>query len=140
MRPSAPGQAAGAQTGRVLGMGADEFDELVADALDTIPAELARAMRNVVVLVEDEPSADARHAAGHDEGELLGLYEGVPLTERDGWYSGVLPDRITLFRGPLLRRCSTREEVVEEVRTTVVHEVAHHFGIDDDRLEELGWA
>lgn len=133
-----------------LSIDADEFDELVADALDTIPADLARAMRNVVVLVEDEPEpAQLRahaddHAHGQTEGhaggyELLGLYEGVPLTERDGWYSGVLPDRITLFRGPLLRRCASREELVAEVRTTVVHEVAHHFGIDDDRLDELGW-
>ncbi|MGN6332838.1 MAG: metallopeptidase family protein [Motilibacteraceae bacterium] len=134
----------------MLSIDADEFDELVADALDTIPADLARAMRNVVVLVEDEPEpAQLRaHDGGHSEGhsgdhaggyELLGLYEGVPLTERDGWYSGVLPDRITLFRGPLLRRCASREELVTEVRTTVVHEVAHHFGIDDDRLDELGW-
>jgi predicted Zn-dependent protease with MMP-like domain len=130
----------------VLRIDADEFDELVADALDTIPADLARAMRNVVVLVEDEPEpAQLRahtgdHGGGHDGGyELLGLYEGVPLTERDGWYSGVLPDRITLFRGPLLRRCASREELVAQVRVTVVHEVAHHFGIDDDRLDELGW-
>ncbi|MGN6242248.1 MAG: metallopeptidase family protein [Motilibacteraceae bacterium] len=124
-------------------MDPDEFDELVADALDGIPGELARAMRNVVVLVEDEPEPAQleAHAEGADgDGpELLGLYEGVPLTERDGWYSGVLPDRITLFRGPLLRRCSSREELVEEVRITVVHEVAHHFGIDDERLDELGW-
>ncbi|HEU4675443.1 MAG TPA: metallopeptidase family protein [Motilibacteraceae bacterium] len=130
----------------MLSIDAEEFDELVADALDSIPADLARAMRNVVVLVEDEPEPVQlrAHTDEHfDEHagpyELLGLYEGVPLTERDGWYSGVLPDRITLFRGPLLRRCASREELVAEVRTTVVHEVAHHFGIDDDRLDELGW-
>ncbi|AYY15689.1 metallopeptidase family protein [Actinobacteria bacterium YIM 96077] len=86
---------------------------------------------NVVILVEDEPPADAP--------ELLGLYEGTPLTER-GDYSGVLPDTVRLFRLPIVRLCETREEVVDEVLVTVVHEIAHHFGIDDDRLHELGWA
>nr|WP_196792030.1 metallopeptidase family protein [Motilibacter deserti] len=88
-------------------------------------------MRNVAVVVEEEPP--------EDDPELLGLYEGTPLTERGEWYTGVLPDKISVFRGPLLRMCATREEVVEEVLVTVVHEVAHHFGIDDDRLHELGW-
>ena len=111
---------------------ADDFEELVGEALDTIPPALARAMRNVVVMVEAE-------APGGEVG-LLGLYEGIPLTQRDSWYAGVLPDRITIFRGPILRRCSTRAEVVEEVRITVVHEVAHHFGIDDDALDDLGYA
>jgi predicted Zn-dependent protease with MMP-like domain len=108
-----------------------EFERLVGEALDAIPPELGRLMSNVAVLVEDEPPP------GED---LLGLYEGVPLTERDGWYSGVLPDTITIFRMPILRICETECDVVEEVRTTVVHEVAHHFGIDDDELDELGWA
>ena len=111
---------------------ADDFEELVGEALDTIPPALARAMRNVVVMVEAE-------APGGEVG-LLGLYEGIPLTQRDSWYAGVLPDRITIFRGPILRRCSTRAEVVEEVRITVVHEVAHHYGIDDDALDDLGYA
>ena len=111
---------------------ADDFEELVGEALDTIPPALARAMRNVVVMVEAE--------APNGEVGLLGLYEGIPLTQRDSWYAGVLPDRITIFRGPILRRCSTRAEVVEEVRITVVHEVAHHFGIDDDALDDLGYA
>ena len=111
---------------------ADDFEALVGEALDTIPPALARAMRNVVVMVEAE-------APGGGVG-LLGLYEGIPLTQRDSWYAGVLPDRITIFRGPILRRCSTRAEVVEEVRITVVHEVAHHFGIDDDALDDLGYA
>lgn len=110
----------------------EEFDGLVGRALDTIPARLAKAMDNVAVFVEDEPPDDAPG--------LLGLYEGIPLTERDGWYAGVLPDRITIFAGPLMRRCATRDEVVEQVRITVVHEVAHHFGIDDDELDELGYA
>lgn len=111
-----------------------DFEELVADALDEIPTELAELMDNVVVLVEDE--------APDDDPDLLGLYEGVPLVERGASYGGpdMLPDTITIFRFPILRMCSSREEVVDEVRVTVVHEVAHHFGIDDDRLHELGWA
>ncbi len=107
------------------------FEDLVGQALDTIPARLAHAMQNVVVLVEAEPPASDPH--------LLGLYEGVPLTDRGDWYAGVLPDRITIFRGPIVRTCSSYEEVVEEVRVTVVHEVAHHFGIDDDELHDLGY-
>jgi predicted Zn-dependent protease with MMP-like domain len=107
------------------------FEELVAEALDTVPDELLRLMDNVVVLVEDEPENDH---------ELLGLYEGYALTNR-GWdYSGILPDRITIYRKPTLRICDTDEDVVDEVATTVVHEIAHHFGIDDDRLHELGWS
>ncbi len=108
------------------------FEELVEEALDAIPAELARMMSNVVVLIEDE--------APDDSPDLLGLYEGTPLTERDEWYSGVLPDAIRLFRLPILRICETPDDAVEEVLVTVVHEVAHHFGIDDDRLHELGWS
>ena len=110
----------------------EEFDGLVGRALETIPTRLARAMDNVAVFVEDEPPDDLPG--------LLGLYEGIPLTARDGWYAGVLPDRITIFAGPLMRRCATQDEVVEQVRITVVHEVAHHFGIDDDELDELGYA
>jgi predicted Zn-dependent protease with MMP-like domain len=109
----------------------EEFDELVADALDGIPPQLTHLMRNVAVFVEE--------AAPPEDPHLLGLYEGTPLTERGEWYSGVLPDRITIFRDPILAACDTREEVVEEVRITVVHEVAHHFGIDDDRLHDLGY-
>jgi predicted Zn-dependent protease with MMP-like domain len=109
----------------------EDFEELVSDALDGIPEELAQLMANVVVLVEDDPDPSDPH--------LLGLYEGIPLTERGEWYSGVLPDRITIYRNPLLELCDTPEELIEEVRTTVVHEVAHHFGIEDDRLDELGY-
>lgn len=109
-----------------------EFEEAVGDALDSIPPELAQAMDNVVVLVEAEPPAD--------DPDLLGVYDGTPLTERDGWWgAGALPDRITLFRGPLERLCATAEELREEIAITVVHEVAHHFGIDDGHLDELGW-
>jgi predicted Zn-dependent protease with MMP-like domain len=112
-------------------MSKDRFEELVSEALDEIPPELAAVMDNVVVLVEDEPPAD--------DAALLGLYEGIPLTERDWAYGGQLPDRITIFRGPTLRMCTTEDEVVDEVHITVVHEVAHHFGIDDDRLHALGY-
>lgn len=108
-----------------------EFEELVADALDTVPPELVGLLDNVVVVVEDDAPAD--------DPELLGLYTGVPLTERGSWYAGALPDQITIYRLPTLAICQTREEVVEEVRITVVHEIAHHFGIDDDRLHELGY-
>jgi predicted Zn-dependent protease with MMP-like domain len=116
----------------MLSIPPDEFEDLVAEALDGIPPELSALMRNVAVFVEEE--------APEDDPDLLGLYEGVPLTERGDWYSGVLPDRILIFRLPILHECETREDVVEEVRITVVHEVAHHFGIDDERLHELGYA
>ena len=109
-----------------------EFEDAVRDALDEIPPELARLIDNVVVLVEDDPPPE--------DPELLGLYEGTPLTERGEWWAaGSLPDRITVYRRPTLAICADRDEVVEEVAVTVVHEVAHHFGIDDDRLHELGW-
>jgi predicted Zn-dependent protease with MMP-like domain len=113
-------------------MSREDFEGAVADALDGVPPELARLMDNVVVLVEDD--------APPEDPDLLGLYEGTPLTERDAWWaSGSLPDRITIFRRPTLSMCASVEDVVEEVRITVVHEIAHHFGIDDDRLHELGW-
>jgi predicted Zn-dependent protease with MMP-like domain len=109
----------------------ERFEELVGDALDEVPGELLGLMDNVVILVEDDPPPDGP--------ELLGLYEGHALTSR-GWdYSGVLPDRIFLYRNPILRICDTEEDVVDEVAVTVVHEIAHHFGIDDDRLHDLGW-
>ncbi len=105
------------------------FEELVATALDQIPPELGRLIDNVAVFVEEDSP----------EGGLLGLYEGIPLTERDSNYAGVLPDRITLYRRQICAACSSEDEVIEEVQVTVIHEVAHHFGIDDDRLDELGW-
>ena len=110
----------------------ERFEELVARALDEIPAELADLVRNCVVLVEDQPPPDAPG--------LLGLYEGTPLTERDAAYTMALPDRITVFRNPTLAICRSEDEVVEQVRVSVVHEIAHHFGIDDERLDELGYA
>ena len=111
-------------------MDPERFEDLVSEALDLIPADLAAAMDNVVVLVAD------RHP---EDPELLGLYEGIALTERDSSYGGALPDTVTIFRDSLLEFCETEDEVVEEVAITVVHELAHHFGIDDKRLHELGW-
>jgi predicted Zn-dependent protease with MMP-like domain len=111
-------------------MSPHRFDELVSDALDLVPPDLAAAMDNVVVLVE------ARNPA---EPDLLGQYEGIALTERDSWYGGSLPDTITIYRDALLDVCATEADVVDEVAVTVIHEIAHHFGIDDERLHELGW-
>jgi len=115
----------------------DEFESAVRDALDSIPAKLAQAMDNVAVFIDD----DYIPGPGEDpDTVLLGLYEGVPLTERDSWWdAGSLPDRITIFRQPILKICTSREDVIHEVAVTVVHEVAHHFGISDTRLHELGW-
>lgn len=112
-------------------MGAAEFEEAVADALDAVPQELMRLLDNVVFFVEDEPPPD--------DPDLLGIYDGTPLTERGDAWAGALPDRITIFRGPLTRLCEDREDLLEEIAVTVVHEIAHHFGIDDARLHELGW-
>ncbi|HWH01751.1 MAG TPA: metallopeptidase family protein [Pilimelia sp.] len=112
-------------------MSRERFEELVAEALDEVPEELLDLMNNVVILVEDDSPPG--------EPELLGLYEGHALTERGWHYTGVLPDRITIYRRPILRICETDDDVVEEVAVTVVHEIAHHFGIDDDRLHQLGW-
>jgi predicted Zn-dependent protease with MMP-like domain len=105
------------------------FEEMVVTALDGLPEEFGRLMENVAVTVEHDPGPPG----------LLGLYEGIPLTDRTSDYAGVLPDRITIFRLEICAICRTEEEVADQVRRTVVHEVAHHFGIDDDRLTELGW-
>jgi len=114
------------------------FEELVADALDSLPEEIAAAMENVEVVVENEPSRQdlARVPRGHT---LFGLYHGIPLTNRYG-YSNTMPDKISIFRGPIIRAARTREAIREQVRRTVIHEVAHHFGISDERLHELGWS
>lgn len=105
------------------------FERLVGEALDSLPPELGALMDNVVVVVED----------AHPEEDLLGLYEGVPLTERDDYGGLAMPDRITLYREPLCAACRDVDELVEEIAVTVVHEVAHHFGIDDETLHDLGW-
>jgi predicted Zn-dependent protease with MMP-like domain len=115
-----------------------QFEDLVADALDSLPENLGRAMDNVAVLVEDWPTSEQ---LGGRSGTLLGLYEGVALTSRSPLsYAGTMPDRITIFQEPISRYARSDEELVELVRTTVIHEVAHHFGISDQRLHELGWS
>jgi predicted Zn-dependent protease with MMP-like domain len=105
------------------------FEEMVVEALDSLPEELGRLMANVAVTVEHDPGPPG----------LLGLYEGIPLTNRSTQYAGVLPDRITIYRQAICAICRSEQEVADEVRRTVIHEIAHHFGIDDDRLTELGW-
>lgn len=108
----------------------DEFDALVEEEFDALPPELTTDIDNLVILVDDEP----------EEGEdLLGIYEGVALTERDTTYAGMLPDRITLFRGPLTRAVADVEELRDEIHVTLVHEIGHYHGIDEKRLHELGW-
>jgi len=107
----------------------ERFEELVGAALDLIPQALQEHFDNVAVVVED---------ANPDDPELLGLYEGVPLTERDD-YGGVLPDRISIYRLPLCALASDEDELVTEIEITVVHELAHHMGMDEEQLHELGW-
>jgi predicted Zn-dependent protease with MMP-like domain len=115
--------------GRVIEVDPAWFEEMVTSALDGLPEELGQLMSNVAVTVE------------HDAGPpgLLGLYQGVPLTSRTTGYAGVLPDRITIYRQAICAVSQTEQEVADQVRRTVIHEVAHHFGIDDARLRELGW-
>ncbi len=107
----------------------ERFEEMVATALDGLPPELGRLMRNVAVTVEH----------GRGPRGLLGLYEGIPLTSRTTQYGMVLPDRITIYRLAICAICDSEDEVADQVRKTVIHEVGHHFGIDDERLSELGW-
>jgi predicted Zn-dependent protease with MMP-like domain len=107
----------------------ERFEEMVAEALDALPERLGELMRNVAVVVEHGPGPRG----------LLGLYQGVPLTSRTSSYAGVLPDRITIYRRAICAICSTEADVADQVRKTVVHEVGHHFGISDERLDELGW-
>ena len=107
----------------------ERFEVMVGEALDGLPPELGRMMRNVAVTVDHDSPPNG----------LLGLYQGVPLTERTSQYAGVLPDHITIYRQAICRLCDSDQQVIDEVRRTVVHEVGHHFGIGDDRLHELGW-
>src|SRR5713226_3560392 len=109
-------------------MSLEQFEALVANALDGIPVDLGAAMENVAVVVDDHSPP----------GRLLGLYEGIPLTSRGAHYSAAAPDRITIYMAAICQMCQTGEEVVETVRKVVIHEVGHHFGIDDERLKELG--
>jgi predicted Zn-dependent protease with MMP-like domain len=113
-----------------------QFEQLVEKALDSLPDDFAALLDNVAVMVEEEPSAEdlAEVGMAADEGdELFGLYQGVNLLERDTAYSA-LPDRITVYRGPILRACGSRREVVREVRDTVIHELGHYFGMDEEQM------
>ncbi|MDN4472173.1 metallopeptidase family protein [Demequina zhanjiangensis] len=115
----------------MVSMSDEEFESAVDDALDAVPDALFDLMDNVVILIEDEPDGD--------DPDLLGLYDGIALTDRGDTGFGELPDRIFIYKNPTLRMCEDADHVREEVAVTVVHEIAHHFGIDDDRLAELGW-
>ena len=115
--------------GPVIEVEPERFEEMVASALDGLPEELGRLMSNVAVTVEHNPGPPG----------LLGLYQGVPLTSRTTGYAAVLPDRIIIYRQAICAYCQSEQEVADQVRRTVIHEVAHHFGIDDPRLRELGW-
>lgn len=115
-----------------VAMSDELFEQLVDRAVTQIPSDLAELVQNCVVVIESR--------APEPDGDLLGFYDGVPLSERDSWYSGVLPDRIVIYRDAILDLCDSEAQVVDEVRITVWHEVAHYFGIDDDRLDELGYA
>ncbi len=128
-RRAEPGPSRRADNGTVIDVEPAQFEDMVVTALDSLPEDLGRLMRNVAVTVEHGPGRPG----------LLGLYQGIPLTSRTTQYAGVLPDRITIYRRAICAICDTEPEVVEQVRRTVIHEVAHHFGIDDARLRELGW-
>jgi predicted Zn-dependent protease with MMP-like domain len=114
----------------VLKVDREEFERLVVQGLDALPDQMVEGLDNVIFVVEDRPESD----------EILGLYDGVALTERGDYGYGELPDRIVIYREPLLDHCETLDELIEEIHVTLVHEIAHYFGIDDDRLHELGWA
>lgn len=126
-----PTLASGRENVPMVQMSDEDFEAAVDEGLELIPDELLDLVDNVVILIEDEPAGD--------DPELLGLYDGIALTERGNYGFGELPDRIFIYRGPTLRMCETVEEVRDEVAITVVHEIAHHFGIDDEKLHELGW-
>ena len=117
-----------------------EFEQLVVDVLDSLPESLLNVLDNVDVVIEPEPTRAQLNSVGITRGSLFGLYEGIPLTMRDSGYSIVAPDKITIFQRVIEGACNSDEEIADQVRTTVIHEVAHHFGIDEDKLEELGWS
>jgi predicted Zn-dependent protease with MMP-like domain len=114
----------------VVNVDRDEFERLVVQGLDALPDQMVADLDNVIFVVEDRPESD----------DILGLYDGVALTDRGDYGHGELPDRIVIYREPLLEHCESLDELVQEIHVTLVHEIAHYFGIDDDRLHELGWA
>ncbi len=113
-------------------MNADAFEELVIDELDRLPDDMVEGLENIVFVVEDRPEDGSL--------DLLGLYDGLALTERTQYGMGELPDRIVVYREPHLAQCDSEDELREEVHTTLVHEIAHFYGIDDEQLHEMGWA
>ena len=113
-----------------MDIGEEDFYALAEEALATLPEELLDDLENVAIVVEDEPE---------DGSETLGVYEGTALTERDSSWFGMLPDRVVLFRGPLSRMCEDEDDLFEEISITLVHEICHYHGIDEERLHELGW-
>jgi predicted Zn-dependent protease with MMP-like domain len=118
----------------------EEFDELVIDALSTLPRQVLDRMENVAITVQEWPSRAQLEASNVPPGStLFGLYQGVPLTQRTSHYGMVAPDRITIFRGPLIRYYATPEAIAEQVRRTVVHEIAHHFGMGEAQIAALGY-
>lgn len=117
-----------------------KFEQLVTRAVESLPEELLDEMENVDIVIADQPTREQQYMLEDREDEmLLGLYEGIPLTERTNSYGFVMPDKITIFKKAIESICRSEQECVEEVRRVVIHEIAHHFGIDDDRLDELGW-
>jgi predicted Zn-dependent protease with MMP-like domain len=114
------------------------FEKLVAAALDELPRRFRRRLRNIAVVVESEPSQELLEEMGlWPHGTLLGLYQGIPLTERGFNYGNVLPDRVTIFQKPIEAMCRTQDEIKQAVKDTVIHEIGHYFGLDDEQLEEL---
>ena len=117
----------------------EEFEQLVVQALDALPEFFQQKLQNIDVVIADWPTPAERQAVGLKPGQLLfGLYQGIPLTKRTSHYGLVLPDKITIFKNPIERHCRTRQAIISQVQHTVLHELAHHFGISDDRLRELG--
>jgi predicted Zn-dependent protease with MMP-like domain len=113
----------------------EEFEALVEHALEGLPAEFAELLENVAVMVEDEPDPEDLQALGMEpDEELFGLYQGVPLADRDSFYQAVMPDRVFIYRGPILRYCRDRRQVIREIRDTVVHELGHHFGMEEEDM------
>lgn len=115
-----------------------DFDALVSEALDSLPPEIAAQLDNVDVVVEDEPPPDVQ-ASLTPGSSLFGLYHGIPLTKRGSGYGNVLPDKISIYRGPITRYWRRPEAIRKQIRRTVIHEVGHYFGIPEHRLHELGW-